>query len=418
MSYKNLSKPGQIGNMWIRNRMIMPAMETWSATPDGAVTDSTVAHYASRANGGVGLIITEMANPTPGCVTFPGELDISEDKFMPGMSRIADAIHAGGAKACLQLCHGGVFAHGGASKEPAFTPSGIGTFSLPDENLKEMTKEDIKQVVEDYAKAALRAKAIGFDAIELHCGHGYLQVEFLSAFYNKRTDEYGGSVYNRTRFSLEIIEKIQEYCGKKFPILFKLSAEDFVKDGITLDQSIEICKYLEQAGVAAITITGGTLDSRYQDYENVMLGKEEIDEENMQLQRGIGCATWIPSTYCPRNIYTDNAAEIKKHVNIPIIAICAVTPDKAEEMIASGEADFAAIGRQILADPDYPTKVMEDRIEDMRQCLRCNECLGGGNKNRTLHCAVNPNLGNDGQINTTILVEAKDKKRVAVVRQD
>ena len=102
-------------------------------------------------------------------------------------------------------------------------------------------------------------------------------------------------------------------------------------------------------------------------------------------------------------------------MNVPIITVCAVTPDKAEEMITNGQADFAALGRQILADPDYPTKVMEDRIEDMRQCLRCNECLGGGNKNRTLHCAVNPNLGNDGQINTTILCKANDRKKVAVV---
>lgn len=414
MKFEYLSKPGWIGKMWLRNRMIMPAMETWTATQDGSATDATVAHYARRANGGVGLIITEMTNPTPGCVTFPGELDISEDRFMPGMSRVADAIHAGGAKACLQLCHGGVFAHGGTSSEPAFTPSGIGTTTLPGETLKVMTKADIDKVVDDFGRAALRAKAIGFDSVELHCGHGYLQVEFLSPFYNKRTDEYGGSVYNRLRFSLEIIAKIQEYCGKDFPILFKLSAEDYVEDGITLEQSIEICKYLEEAGVAAVTISGGTLDSRWQDYEDVMTGKKEIDEEKMHLTRGIVNSCWIPSVYCPRGMYTKNAAEIKKHVNMPVITIGAVTPEMAEEMIGKGEADYAAIGRQIFADPDYPQKVMENRIEDMRQCLRCNECQGAGNKNRTLHCAVNPNLGNDGQIET-IIFPARKKKRVAIV---
>ncbi len=414
MSYKHLTAPGKIGNMRLRNRLIMPAMETWSAAPDGSVTDTIVNHYARRAAGGVGLVITEMTNPTPGCVTFPGELDISEDRFMPGLSRIADAIHAGGAKACVQLCHGGVFARSSTSKEPAFTPSGVGTFSLPGEPLKEMTKDDIQQVVEDYAKSALRAKAIGFDAVELHCGHGYLQVEFLSAFYNHRTDEYGGSVYNRLRFSLEIIAKIQEYCGRDFPILFKLSAEDYVPNGITLEQSIEICKYLEEAGVAAITISGGTLDARIHDYMDVMLGKREIDEDTMHLQHGMGVATWIPSTYCPRNLYTANAAEIKKHVNVPIITICSVTPEKAEEMLAAGETDFAALGRQILADPDYPQKLAEDRIEDMRQCLRCNECLGGGNKNRSLHCAVNPTMGIDYQEMAT-LHPALVKKRIAIV---
>lgn len=414
MKYNNLLKPGKIGSMWLRNRMVQPAMETWSATPDGSVTQATINHYLRRANGGVGLIITEMTNPTPGCVTFPGELDISEDKFMPGMSMIADAIHAGGAKAAVQLCHGGVFARSNASDQPAFTPSGIGTFSLPGEELKTMTKEDIKQVVEDYAKCALRAKAIGYDAVELHCGHGYLQVEFLSAYYNKRTDEYGGSVYNRLRFSLEIIDKIHEYCGKDFPIIFKLSAEDYVPEGITLKDSIEICKYLEEAGVDAIMISGGTLDSRIPDFFDVMSGKKEIDEEKMQLQRGISAACWIPSTYCPRNLYTDNAAEIRKHVKIPVITVGAVTPEKAEQMIADGEADFAALGRQILADPDYPSKLMAGQIEDVRQCLRCNECLGGGNKNRTLHCAVNPNLGNDLMESTELRPAAK-KKRIGII---
>lgn len=414
MSFTHLLQPAHIGTMWLRNRLIMPAMETWAAAPDGSVTDTIVNHYARRANGGVGLVITEMTNPTPGCVTFPGELDLSEDRFMPGFSRIADAIHAGGAKACVQLCHGGVFARSNASDQPAFTPSGISTFTLPGEPLKTMTKDDIHQVVEDYAKTALRAKAIGFDAVELHCGHGYLQVEFLSAYYNHRTDEYGGSVYNRLRFSLEIIAKIQEYCGKNFPILFKLSAEDYVPNGITLDQSIEICKYLEEAGVAAITISGGTLDSRIQDYMDVMLGKKPIDEEKMHLQNGMGVSTWIPSTYCPRNLYTNNAAEIKKHVSVPIITVCSVTPEKAEEMIANGEADFAALGRQILADPEYPEKLASGHTDDMRQCLRCNECLGGGNKNRTLHCAVNPTLGLDYSENAT-LHPVHTKKRIGIV---
>ncbi len=260
MKFLNLSKPGKIGSMSLRNRMIQPAMETWSAGPDGTVTESTIAHYARRAAGGVGLVITEMTNPTPGCMCFPGELEMSEDKYMPGMSKIADAIHAGGAKAAVQLDHGGVFAHNNTSDQPALTPSGVGTFSLPGVELKVMTKDDIKQVVEDFAVAALRAKAIGFDAVEIHGGHGYLLVEFLSGYYNHRTDEYGGSVYNRARISIEIIQKIKEYCGKDFPVIYKISAEDYTPGGITLDQSVEICKYLEEAGADAIMVSGGTLE--------------------------------------------------------------------------------------------------------------------------------------------------------------
>lgn len=413
MEFKKLTKSGYIGKMRLRNRMIMPAMETWSAGVDGSVTDSTINHYARRAEGGVGLVITEMTNPTPGCMTFPGELEISEDKFMPGMSKIADAIHAGGAKACIQLCHGGVFARNSTSNLPAFTPSGVGTFSLPGADLKIMTKEDIEQVIEDFAKSALRAKAIGFDAVEIHGGHGYLLVEFLSAYYNHRTDEYGGSVYNRTRLSIEIIKKIKEYCGKNFPIIYKLSAEDYVPNGITLEESTEMVKYLEEAGADAIMVSGGTLDSRIPDFFDVML-KGKTPTEKMELNRGISTATWIPSTYCPRNLYTDNAAAIKKVINIPVITVCAVKPEKAEEMLEKGEADFAALGRQILADPDYPKKISENRIEDMRQCLRCNECLGGGNKNRTLHCAINPDLGHDYSYNTEV-VKTKNKKRIAIV---
>lgn len=413
MRFKELSKPGYIGSMYLRNRMIQPAMETWSAGTDGTVTQQTINHYARRAEGGVGLVIIEMTNPTPGCMVFPGELELSEDKFMPGMSKIADAIHAGGAKAAVQLCHGGVFARNSTSNLPAFTPSGVGTFSLNGE-LHTMTKIDIHAVVEDFGKAALRAKAIGFDAVEIHGGHGYLLIEFLSNYYNHRTDEYGGSVYNRTRISIEVIQKIKEYCGKNFPVIYKLSTEDFTPNGIALAESKEMARYLEKAGADAIMVTGGTLDSRVKDFDDVMQGRKPIDEAKMNLTRGISTATWIPSSYCPRALYTDNAAVIKKEVSIPVITVCGVRPEKAEDMLENGEADFAAFGRQSLADPDYAKKVMDDDIEDMRQCLRCNECLGGGNKNRTLHCAVNPDLGHDYD-HSTIINSAVKKKRIAIV---
>ncbi len=412
MKFQHLVKPGKIGNLVLKNRMIMPAMETWLASVDGTITDAVIYHYSRRAEGGVGLIITEMVNPTPGCVCFPGELDLSGDALMPGFSRLAAAIHAGGAKGALQLCHGGVFARNSTSNQPAFTPSGVGTFSLAGAELKVMTKGDIAQVVDDYGKTAQRAKICGFDAVEIHAGHGYLPVEFLSGYYNHRSDEYGGSVYNRTRFSLEIIAAIQKYCGKDFPIIYKLSTEDFTPGGITLDQAIEISQYVEKAGVAAIVATGGTLESRFQDYMDVMNGKKSAD--GLDLSRGISTATWIPPTYSPRALYAANAATIKQHVNIPVVTIGAIRPEKAEEMIGAGEADFAAIGRQILADPDYPTKVKENRIEDMRQCLRCSECLGGGMKWNSLTCAVNPEVGRTYQPFMQ-LIPTRQKKRIAVI---
>lgn len=414
MNFNHLTKTGKIGNLVLKNRMVQPAMETYTANPDGSVSVSTINHYLRRAEGGVGLIILEMTNPTPGCMCFPGELEIGEDRFMPGLSKVAAAIHDGGAKGAIQLCHGGVFARNSTSDLPAFTPSGIGTFSLPGEELKVMTKEDIAQVVDDFGRAALRAKIVGFDAVEIHGGHGYLLVEFLSAYYNRRTDEYGGSVYNRTRFSIEIIQKIKEYCGKDFPIIYKLSSEDFTPNGITIDQSIEISKYLEEAGADAIMVTGGTLDSRIPDFFDVMNEKKAANDEEMGITRGISAATWIPTTYSPRYLYTENAKKIKENVTIPVITVCGLTPDKAEEMIGNGEADFAAFGRQSLADPDYANKIMESRPEDIRQCLRCNECLGAANKNRILNCAVNPYLGKDFLESATVRPAVKPKK-IAIV---
>lgn len=410
MKLEYLAKTGKIGNVVTRNRMMMPAMCSYTAIK-GAVTDATVNHYARRAEGGVGVIVTEMVNPSPGCQCFAGNLDISNDEFVPGMSRLATAVHAQGAKVFMQLTHGGVFIRN-AEKLPQ-TPSGIGTFSLAGAEVHAMTKDEIHQVVEDYGQAALRAKIAGFDGVELHAGHGYLLVEFLSGYYNHRTDEYGGSVKNRARLSVEIVEAIHKYCGKNFPIIYKIASEDYTPGGITLDQSIQICKIMEDAGVDAIVVSGGTLESRFHDYMDVMNGDQKIDGK-MELTKGISTATWIPSTYCPRGIYTDNAAAIKKAVSIPVATVCGVRPEKGNEMIEKGEADFLALGRQILADPDCPNKIMEGRQDEIRQCLRCNECIASAGKGVALKCAINPCMGHDYMEHTTIH-KAEETKRIAVI---
>lgn len=410
MKLEYLTKTGRIGNVVTRNRMMMPAMCSYTAIK-GAVTDATVNHYARRAQGGVGVIVTEMVNPSPGCQCFAGNLDISNDEFVPGMSRLATAVHAQGAKVFMQLTHGGVFIRN-AEKLPQ-TPSGIGTFSLAGAEVHAMTKDEIHQVVEDYGQAALRAKIAGFDGVELHAGHGYLLVEFLSGYYNHRTDEYGGSVKNRARLSVEIVEAIHKYCGKNFPIIYKIASEDYTPGGITLDQSIQICKIMEDAGVDAIVVSGGTLESRFHDYMDVMNGDQKIDGK-MELTKGISTATWIPSTYCPRGIYTDNAAAIKKAVSIPVATVCGVRPEKGNEMIEKGEADFLALGRQILADPDCPNKIMEGRQDEIRQCLRCNECIASAGKGVALKCAINPCMGHDYMEHTAIH-KAEETKRIAVI---
>lgn len=412
MKYKYLTKPGQIGSLKLKNRMIMPAMCSYTANENGSVSEATVNHYARRAAGGIGLIVIEMTNPSPGCQVFPGNLDLSSDAFKPGFARLAKAIHAEGAKCFVQLTHGGVFIRDAA--KAAQTPSGIGTFSLAGDEPHTMTKDEIQQVIEDFGQCAFRAKTAGFDGVEIHGAHGYLAGEFLSAFYNHRSDEYGGSLKNRVRFSEEIIKAIHKYCGDDFPILYKLPTEDYTPGGITLEQSMKIAQYIEAAGAAGVVCTGGTLESRYAEYMEVMNGECEITPE-MGLTRGISAACWIPSTYCkPRALYLDNAIKIKKRLRIPVTAICGIRPDQADELIQAGQVDFAAFGRQSLADPDFPEKVMEGRLEDMRQCLRCNECIGSAAKDINLSCAVNPCLGIE-YTEMGMIKKAEQAKSVAVI---
>lgn len=412
MKYVNVTKPGKIGKLVLKNRMIMPAMCSYTANGDGSVSSATINHYARRAAGGVAAIVTEMTNPSPGCQVFPGNLDLSSDLNKPGFSRLAKAIHAQGAKCFVQLTHGGVFIRG--AHKDAQTPSGIGTFSLEGKKLHIMTRDEIRETVEDYGKSAFRAKTAGFDGVEVHGAHGYLPSEFLSAYYNHRTDEYGGSLYNRARFSIEIIKSIHEYCGNDFPVIYKLPTEDFTPGGIDLVQSTEIAKMLEDAGAAAIVASGGTLESRFKEYMEVMNGERKA-EAGLGLSRGISASCWIPSTYCaPRALYLENAEEIKKHIEIPVIAVCGIRPDQADELIGSGRVDFAALGRQILADPDYPTKVIEGRLEEMRQCLRCNECIGSAGKDINLSCSVNPGLGLD-YTPMADLPRVEEPEKVAVI---
>nr|WP_054755571.1 FAD-dependent oxidoreductase [Liquorilactobacillus satsumensis] len=416
MRYENLVKPGRIGTMRLRNRMIMPPMETWMATRDGMVTDKVVNYYGRRAEGGVALVTTEMINTTPpGTMAFPGELTLAEDSYMPGgMSRLARTIHAGGARASLQLCHAGVFAHNITSDLPAFTPSGIGTFQLPGAKLKVMTKAEIAQVVEDYGLAAARAKTCGFDAVEIHGGaHGYLVNEFLSGYYNKRTDEYGGSLENRARFALEIIASIQKHCGRKFPIIFRLPGEEYLATGITLEVAKQYSQLFEKAGVAAVHVTIGTLESKYDDYMDVMRDKKK--PEGNFLSKGVSSSVWIPPCYSPRGSALPMAAAIKKVVKIPVIAVNSISPEMGEKTLAAGNADFVALGRQSIADPDYPKKVMEGRGEDIRRCLRCNECQGsGGMEWQSIQCSVNPEVSMEYS-NFADVKPAETKRRIAVI---
>ena len=393
MSYRKLLEPGRIGSMELKNRMVMPGMGTNLAAADGTVSDVIVNYYARRANGGIGLIITEVCCPDPSGRVIPGEIEATYNYFMPGLSRIPHAIHSGGAKACLQLAHGGCFASEGVTGQRPLTPSGKVTMLLPTENPQYMTVEQIHQLEEAYGAAARRAMICGFDAVELHGAHGYMPLQFLSAYTNQRTDEYGGSLENRARFALETIRKIKECTREDFTLIYRLSADEDVPDGITLDEACRFAKMAEEAGADAIHVSAGTWDSRLQNYFDVLAGKK--DPEGLHLSDGVAISMWVPPNYTPRASLAYLAAGVKKAVSIPVIAVCSITPEKGEEILENSGADFISFGRQSIADPDFPNKIREGRPEDIRRCLRCNECLGQVMDNCGISCAVNPEGGHE-----------------------
>lgn len=412
MKYTNLLKPGKIGKMELRNRMIMPGMGTNLAASDGTVSDTIVNYYARRANGGVGLIITEVCCPDPAGAVIPGEIEASSDHFMPGLSRIPHAVHAGGAKACLQLAHGGCFSSEWVTGQPSMTPSGVGTLQLPGEHDHIMTVPEIKHLIEQYGEAARRARDCGFDAVELHGAHGYMPLQFLSAYTNHRTDEYGGSLENRARFALETIRSIKEHAGEDFTLIYRLSAEEDAPNGVTLAEACAFAKMAQAAGVDAINVSAGTWDSRLQNYNDVMAGK--LSPKGLNLSKGVATSMWVPPTYTPRGTLVDLAAGVKKAIDIPVIAVCSITPEMGEDILEKDNADFIAMGRQIIADPDYPEKIRQGKPDMIRRCLRCNECLGAVMRSCAIACSVNPEAGMEADTWTDVHA-TKQVKKVAII---
>lgn len=410
--FEHLLQSINIGDLKLENRMVQPAMGTNLAASDGSVSDSIVDYYARRAEGGVGLLITEVCCPDPGGRVIPGELEASKHAFIPGLNRLATAAHAGGAKIALQLAHGGCFSSESVTGQRPITPSGVGTVQLPNENPKKMTIEEIEELIEAYGMAAERGKMANFDAIELHGAHGYMPLQFLSKYTNKRTDKYGGSLKDRARFALETIKCIKEHTGDDFPLIYRLTVEEDVPEGITLEDAIQFAKWAEEVGVDVFHISVGTWDSRIADYSKVLSGKES--PEGKKLSEGVCTGMWVPPLYVPRGNLIDLADAVKKEVDVPIITVGSLSPEMAEDAIKENKADLAAMGRQIIADPDYPKKVAENKPEEIRRCTRCNECLYRAVSYRGVKCTVNPEAGQEHE-QFVITEKAKVKKDVMVI---
>ncbi|MCL5960164.1 MAG: NADH:flavin oxidoreductase [Chloroflexi bacterium] len=321
--FPRLFEPGQIGNLKLKNRLVMAPLTTNMASPTGEVTQGQIDHYAESARGGVGLVIIEAT-----CVDSPvGKLVSCEtcldaEKFIPGHFALVEAVHAEGAKVGLQLHHAGRQSNlrntdGRQLVSSSPVPANLLLeMTLPTPH--ELTIEGIYELMDKFAAAAERAKAAGYDLVELHAAHGYLLTQFMSPYFNKRTDEFGGSYENRMRFALGIIERVKEACGSDYPVTMRINGDEFIEGGIDTKLSPVIAKTLEKAGIVAIHISSGI-------YETL-----ELSNDSMPCQEG-----W--KGYI--------AEAVTSAVGVPTIAVGGFkNPDFCEKTLAEGKANFIALG--------------------------------------------------------------------------
>ncbi len=382
--FQKLFEPGRIGSMEIKNRLVMPPMGTSLALKDGTVTDRQIDYYEERAKGGPGLVIVELA-----CVDAPvgkamvKQVAIDDDRFIPGLSRLAEAIKRNGARAAIQIHHAGRQTSARWTGHQLVAPSPIAMSG--GEQPRELTLEEIATLVARFGEAAERAKRAGFDGVEIHGAHCYLICQFLSPLSNHRQDAYGGSIENRARFLLEIIRAIRKRVGKDYPVWCRLSAMEIgAEGGITLEDTQVVAQLAEKAGADAIHVSAHPVAPARR-----------------------------PPMAQPPCAFVPFAEAIKRVVSVPVITVSRIPPELGEEVIREGKADFISIGRPLLADPHLPQKVAAGRMEDIRPCLYCLTCLDSLNwRKEGVCCAVNPTLGREREY---AVKPAESPKRVIVV---
>lgn len=372
MKYQKLFEKGHIGNLKLKNRIVMPPMETGLASISGEASEDIIKYYEQRAKGGCGLIITEICRVDEehgwGLAT---QLAATRLGHVAGLQRLADRVHAYGSKIFLQLHHPG--REGSSNLNPngnyIVAPSAFTTERCT-EMPHELTIEEAKAIQAKYITAAVIAQLAGMDGVELHGAHGYFLNQWLSPFSNRRNDQYGGSFENRMRYVDEIILGIRKYCGKKFPIGIRLSIDEFMGDkGITKQEGAKIAKHMEEIGV---------------DYIHVSCGIYETGGEI------------IPMYLYEEGSRRELAKAVKDVVNIPVFSINVIKrPETAEKLLEDGVCDFVSVGRGQLADPEWVNKAYAGRSDLIRKCIGCNRCIDAESKARHIECAVNPVLGSE-----------------------
>lgn len=388
--YPKLFEPGMMGRVRVKNRLVFPPCTTNFAGPSGEVTDRLINYYAERAKGGVGTIIIENTQVKyPEGKNVSCQLRLDNDKYVPGYQELAEVIHTYGAKVIQQIHHAGRQVHNTEGVTPT-APSAIpcGFLQIP---VRELTNEEVWDLVERFSETALRVKKAGMDGVEFHGAHGYLINQFMSPHTNQRVDGWGGSFERRMKFILEIIKRTREKVGPYFLLDLRYSVDEFVPGGLTLEDGKKIAGMVEAAGINVLHVTSGIYESM-----PTLL-------EPMRFKEG-----W--------RIYL--ADEIKKVVKIPVITVGQIkTPATAERILKDEKADYVALGRPLIADPEWPNKAAEGREEEIRKCISCNiGCIGGRVFNDLyMRCTINPVVGHEREEGWVELKPADKKKKVMVI---
>lgn len=361
--YPKLFSQFRLGGSILKNRIIMPAMDTSLCDTEGNVTPALVSYLERRARGGVGMIIVEFTSiDAPRGMGGNTQLKINDPHGIPGFRNISDTLHAYGTKVLVQLHHAGmrsVFVSG---------ESNVGPCDIPSANIHGLTAQEIHILTDKYAIAAKNAQDAGMDGVEIHAGHGYLLNQFLSPKTNVRTDEYGGTIEGRSKFLIEIIRAVRNACGPKFLISIRLAVKDWDPSGLQIEDGVKIAQLIDKEPIDLINITTG-LKYKY-------IGASETQDK-------------------PDGNRIPLAKAVKPFVKTPVAIVGKIrTGEMCEQIITNEDADLVCIGRQLICDPDWPLKLKLGKENEIRRCLNCMEgCYGSISAKRGVRCALNPNVG-------------------------
>ena len=388
MDYLKLFTPFRIGKMEVKNRIVMSPMGLNAAHPDGRIGDDEIDYFEERARGGAGLIIAGCQFLTEELAQGSLEGYLDKTYVIPQLTNLCEAVQKYGTKICAQLsCGTGKNAFSNMLKDVPVSASPIPSMFNPDLLCRALTVEEIHEIMKQFNFSAKLLKNAGFDAIEVHAHAGYLVDQFMSAVWNKRTDEYGGTPEKRMRFAIETVQSIRDAVGPDFPILFRIACKHHFEGGRTIEETVPMLKMLEDAGVDALDIDSGS-------YENI----EYI----------------FPPAYLGDACMEDVCEPARKAVSIPILNSGNHTPETAVRLIESGNADFVMFGRPLIADPEIPEKLLKGKRKEVRPCIRCNDdCIGRIITRLTkISCSVNPIAGFEERIKDQ---KDEESKKVVVI---